>query len=78
MSYLIAFGVNNDFGLANKADNPHPPHGRLLVPRGSRRFVTPTGHSQIFQLPGLPRRAGENFSEIAQSAKEADLANERR
>ncbi len=24
MSYLIAFGVNNDFGLANKADNPHP------------------------------------------------------
>ncbi len=21
MSYLIAFGVNNDFGLANKADN---------------------------------------------------------
>jgi len=25
MSYLIAFGVNNDFGLANKADNPHLP-----------------------------------------------------
>ncbi len=25
MRYLIAFGVNNDFGLANKADNPHLP-----------------------------------------------------
>jgi len=25
MSYWIAFGVNNDFGLANKADNPHLP-----------------------------------------------------
>jgi len=23
MSYLIAFGVNNDFGLANKADDVH-------------------------------------------------------
>ncbi len=29
MSYLNTFGVNNDFGLANKADNPHFPvrHG---------------------------------------------------
>ncbi len=36
-------------------------HGRLLVPRGSRRFVTPTGHSQIFQLSGLPRRAREKI-----------------
>ena len=29
MSYLNTFGVNNDFGLANKADNPHLPvtHG---------------------------------------------------
>ncbi len=25
MSYLTAFSVNNDFGLANKADNPHLP-----------------------------------------------------
>ncbi len=25
MSYLNAFGVNNDFGLATKADNPHLP-----------------------------------------------------
>ncbi len=25
MSYLIAFGVNNDLGLVNKADNPHFP-----------------------------------------------------
>ena len=25
MNYLIAFCVNNDFGLVNKADNPHLP-----------------------------------------------------
>jgi len=25
MSYLIAFGVNNDFGLANKADDARFP-----------------------------------------------------